>query len=84
MPAGGDDDRRSGPVGVGAPHRLDERAVRVAREVVREDDLWVAGAFRWGGENEINKGVLADSSRAIRVSRVADKEGEKKVKSVCN
>lgn len=43
--AGGDDDRRSGSVGVAAPHWLVEGAIRVAREVVREDDLWVAGAF---------------------------------------
>lgn len=39
VPIGGYEDRGSGPVGVRAPHRLVERAVRVAHEVVREDYL---------------------------------------------
>lgn len=39
VPIGGYYDGGAGSVGVGAPHRLVERAVRVAREVVRKDNL---------------------------------------------
>lgn len=39
VPTGSYKDRGTGSIGVGAPHRLVERAVGVAREVVREDYL---------------------------------------------
>ena len=53
-PAGGDDDGRTRPVSVGAPDGLVEVAVRVAWEVVREDDLQ-GGGGGGGGEKKAGK-----------------------------
>lgn len=79
MPAGGYYDRGAGSMGVGAPHRLVERAVRVAREVVRKDNLLPTVLYCEVNDNKFTRkrGGKRQNTQAGRLKKRADTDFHK-------